>query len=180
MVNFDTGLLSQAGGRITHVDTETETIVHIHVPEQASAQRTSSPADEGTSDSRGTLLIVDDNESARILATRMLTKAGFEVLTATDGVEALAVLRGRSVDCLMTDIAMPGMGGLDLAERARSVDPGMPVVFVSGFVSVPRGPGGPLPDNAHSVTKPYTAEALVSAVHRAIRCGRPKLGTPAK
>jgi two-component system cell cycle response regulator CpdR len=102
----------------------------------------------------------------------LLTKAGFDVLTATDGVEALSVLADRTVDCLVTDIAMPGMGGLDLAERASVVDPAMPIVFVSGFVNVRWGPGGPLPDNAHMLTKPYTAEALISTVRRAIRARR--------
>jgi DNA-binding NtrC family response regulator len=91
------------------------------------------------------------------------------VLTASSGVEALAILRDRTFDCLVTDIAMPEMGGIDLAENVRVVHPDLPVVFVSGFVNIPRGPNGPLPDDAHSLTKPYTAEALTAAVRRAIR-----------
>lgn len=148
------------------------TIVHVYVPKHASARQTSPAGDEGIGDSGGVLLIVDDNEDLRILATRLLTKAGFEILTATGGVEALSILQDRPVDCLVTDITMPGMGGLDLAERANVVAPEMPVVFVSGFVSVPWGPGGPLPGNAHSLTRPYTAEALISTVRRAIRARR--------
>jgi CheY-like chemotaxis protein len=161
------GIVSRAGGRMNIVSAPgAGTTVHIYLPEHASAQRTSSP---GHGDISGVLLIVDDNENLRVLATRLLTKAGFDVLVATGGVEALSVLRNRTVDCLVTDIAMPDMGGIDLADKAGAVDPEMPIVFVSGFVSVLPGPRGPLPVGAHSLTKPYSAEALTSAVRRAIR-----------
>lgn len=150
------GIVRRAGGRMTVTSAPgAGTTVHLHVPAHAAAER-------------ALLLIVDDDEALRAIAGRSLTRAGFEVLTATSGIEALSVIRGRTFDCLVTDIAMPDMGGIDLAEQARGVDPEMPIVFVSGFVSV-APVGGPLPDHTHTLTKPYTAEALTSAVRRAIR-----------
>ena len=164
------GIVNRAGGRMSIASApDAGTTVHVYVPSGASGGQDLPPGAEGTGDSRGTLLIVDDNHDLRILATRLLTKAGFEVLTATGGVEAMAILQDRTFDCLVTDIAMPDMGGIDLAESVSAVQPDMPVVFVSGFVNMARGPGGPLPDNAHSLNKPYTAETLASAVRRAIR-----------
>ncbi len=164
------GIVNQAGGRMSITSVPDEgTTVHVYVPSGTSTRQSPPPGGEGTGESRKTLLVVDDNQDLRILATRLLTKAGYEVLTAAGGVEAMTILRDRTFDCLITDIAMPDMGGIDLAESVRAVAPDMPVVFVSGFVNIRWGPGGPLPDNAHSIAKPYTPEALSSAVRRAIR-----------
>jgi PAS domain S-box-containing protein len=158
------GIVNRAGGRMSIAsEPGAGTTVHVYVPSGPPA----APPEDG--DPRCTLLVVDDNHDLRLLATRLLTRTGFEVLTASSGVEALAILRDRTFDCLVTDIAMPEMGGIDLAENVRVVHPDLPVVFVSGFVNIPRGPNGPLPDDAHSLTKPYTAEALTAAVRRAIR-----------
>jgi CheY-like chemotaxis protein len=164
------GIVNQAGGLMSIAAApDAGATVHVYVPSGVAVRQSSLPGDERIGHSRGTLLIVDDNQDLRILATRMLTKAGFEVLTAADGVDAMAILQVRTFDCLVTDIAMPDMGGVDLAKSALAVDPNMPILFVSGFVNIPWGPGGLLPDNAHSLTKPYTAEALESSVRRAIR-----------
>jgi signal transduction histidine kinase/CheY-like chemotaxis protein len=164
------GIVNRAGGRMSIASAPgVGTTVHMYVPSRASVRQGSPPGDEGACDSRGTLLVVDDSQDLRILAARLLTNAGFEVLTAASGVEAMAILQDRTFDCLVTDIAMPEMGGIDLAESVSAVEPDMPVVFVSGFVNIPAGPGGPLPDNAHSIAKPYTPEALTAAVRRAMR-----------
>ncbi|HYQ68158.1 response regulator [Actinophytocola sp.] len=162
------GIVNHAGGRMSIASTPgAGTTVHVYVPSAGHVRHNPPPGDTGQS--RGTLLIVDDDQELRTIATRFLTTAGFEVLTATCGVDALALLRNRTFDCLVTDIAMPDMGGIDLAESANALDSEMPVVYVSGFVDMPWGAGGLLPDDAHSLTKPYTAETLTATVRRAVR-----------
>jgi PAS domain S-box-containing protein len=164
------GIVNRAGGRMSISSAPgAGSTVHVYVPSRVAGQQGAPPGDGRVGDSRGTLLVVDDNQDLRTLATRLLTDAGFEVMTANGGVEAMAILHDRAFDCLVTDIAMPGMGGIDLAERVHAANPDMPVVFVSGFVNIAWGPGGPLPDDAHSIAKPYTPEALTAAVRRALR-----------
>jgi PAS domain S-box-containing protein len=163
------GVVNQAGGRMSIASTPgAGTTVHVYVP-SAERVRQDPPPGADTDHSRGTVLVVDDNQDLRSLATRVLTSTGFEVLTATGGADAMTLLRNRPFDCLVTDITMPDMGGVELAATANAVDAHLPVVYVSGFVNMPWGAGGPLPADAHSLTKPYSSQTLVSAVRRAIR-----------
>jgi CheY-like chemotaxis protein len=121
-------------------------------------------------DANETILLVEDETAVRGLAFRVLTAAGFHVLVAANGLEALETLTGGSlrVDLVVTDLVMPGMGGRVLRERLSEVYPGLPVVFMSGYAAdeaLGRGwvePGDPL------LQKPFTADDLVRAVRGAI------------
>jgi len=63
----------------------------------------------------------------------VLADAGHEVLTAASGEEGLCVLAERSIDVLVTDLGMPGLGGLEVARAAKAIAPSVPVVVVTGF-----------------------------------------------
>jgi CheY-like chemotaxis protein len=82
-----------------------------------------------------TVLVVDDEELVRTLTARILQEAGYRVLTASDGFEALATLEQvlGSVDLLVTDLTMPGMSGEQLAQRVCQRSPAPSVLFISGF-----------------------------------------------
>lgn len=84
---------------------------------------------------RGVVLLVEDEELVRTLASRLLARDGYEVLEAADGTAALALAaaHGGDLDLLLCDVVMPGMGGLELAERLAAVRPGLPVLFMSGY-----------------------------------------------
>jgi two-component system cell cycle sensor histidine kinase/response regulator CckA len=119
---------------------------------------------------RTTVLIAEDEPSVREAARRLLHRAGMRVITACDGVEALAVLREEShVDVLMTDVIMPNMGGFELIERASMVRPGLRVIVVSGHADVgesdPRGLGDVV------LEKPFSADSLIRAVRSAVAPG---------
>lgn len=164
-------IAERAGGWMAMTSTpDAGATVHMYIPKHVPARRAAPTDNDGIRGSGELLLVVDDDEALRTIARRLLTKAGFEVLTATGGAEALSVMQGRLFDCLVTDIAMPDIGGIDLAEKVGAVEAEMPIVFVSGFVSV-SPVGTPLPDNTYSLAKPYTAEALISTICRAIRRG---------
>jgi CheY-like chemotaxis protein len=81
------------------------------------------------------VLLVEDEPVVRELASRVLSSAGYTVLEAPGGAEALSLASGFAgpIDVLFTDVVMPGMGGRELAERLRSARPEICVLFTSGY-----------------------------------------------
>jgi CheY-like chemotaxis protein len=79
------------------------------------------------------VLLVEDDEDNRELMTEVLEAAGYEVLAASSGAEGLKALSERSVDVVVTDVGMPGMGGLEMARAAKRIAPSVPVVVVTGY-----------------------------------------------
>jgi two-component system, cell cycle sensor histidine kinase and response regulator CckA len=110
---------------------------------------------------RKTILIAEDDHSIRGLLGLMLRIGGYMVLEAVDGSQALAVCEQHrgSIDLLLTDVAMPGLNGRQLAERAADLRPEMKTVVVSGDV----GAAGmePWGNAAHGfIQKPFSQEQL--------------------
>ncbi len=83
-----------------------------------------------------TILFVDDEESILNVASEFFRRQGYQTLTASNGVEALEILKNENVDCCFTDINMPEMNGLDLAENIRLRDNTMPVIVMTGYPSM--------------------------------------------
>jgi CheY-like chemotaxis protein len=80
------------------------------------------------------VLLVEDDEDNRELMAEVLASSGFEVLSSATGQEGLKTLSERSVDVVVTDVGMPGMGGLEMARAAKAIAPQVPVVVVTGWV----------------------------------------------
>jgi len=85
---------------------------------------------------RETLLIVDDEESILNVVREYFQRRGYRVLTAGNGAQALAILGQDKVDCCFTDINMPQMNGLELAERIHLTDNTLPVIVMTGYPSL--------------------------------------------
>jgi putative nucleotidyltransferase with HDIG domain len=83
-----------------------------------------------------TILFVDDEESILSVSSEYFRRKGYQTLTAKTGVEALEILGQEAVDCCFTDINMPEMNGLELAEKIRSHDNTMPVIVMTGYPSL--------------------------------------------
>ena len=83
-----------------------------------------------------TILFVDDEESLLNITSEYFQQRGFRVITAANGIEALTILKNENVDCCFTDINMPEMDGLQLAEHLRNIDNTIPVVVMTGFPSL--------------------------------------------
>jgi two-component system OmpR family response regulator len=79
------------------------------------------------------VLLVEDDDDNRELMGEVLESAGYEVLAASSGAEGLRALSERSVDVVVTDVGMPGMGGLEVARAAKEIAPAVPVVVVTGY-----------------------------------------------
>jgi PAS domain S-box-containing protein len=113
---------------------------------------------------RGTILVVDDEETVRIVASRLLESAGFGVVLAEDGRKALEIFENRADEfsAVLLDLTMPHMNGEETFRELRKVRPEVPVVLMSGFSeedSVNRFAGR---DLAGFVPKPFDREALIS------------------
>lgn len=108
-----------------------------------------------------TVLLVDDDALLRTLMARALVEAGHEVLTAADGEEALAIAATlhRRLGLVVTDIRMPHMGGLELANHLARVEPPPLVLFISGFAEA-KGTAIPGP----VLEKPFRPDQLVKEV----------------
>jgi CheY-like chemotaxis protein len=78
-----------------------------------------------------TVLVADDNEVAQRLCRRVLEKAGHKVLTASDGLEAVALALANPLDMILMDVAMPGMDGLEAMRQIKAQKPGMAIVIAS-------------------------------------------------
>jgi CheY-like chemotaxis protein len=79
------------------------------------------------------VLLVEDDDDNRELMGEVLESAGYRVLSAASGAEGLKTLAETSVDVVVTDIGMPGMGGLEMARAAKEIAPSVPVVVVTGW-----------------------------------------------
>ncbi len=117
-----------------------------------------------------TILVVDDERTVREAAVEHLRQAGYEVLEAGSGIEALAVLtsHGGAVDLLLTDVSMRGMDGGELAEAVADARPGIRVLFMSGYSA-----GAPLHDGERDpgvdfIAKPFLGSALLRRVQAAL------------
>jgi DNA-binding NtrC family response regulator len=113
------------------------------------------------------ILVVDDEEGYRELIARMLIKAGFEVLQASDGTEALLLLEQSKIDLVLSDILMPGLNGYALVARLRSKWPDMPVILTTGFLS-PDAAKTMMNGSVDFIPKPIDAESLIEMLHRRI------------
>jgi DNA-binding NtrC family response regulator len=83
-----------------------------------------------------TILIADDEESARFLYSEELTDDGYKVLTAENGLHVLGTLEDTPVDLLLTDVKMPDMNAIELIPRVRKEFPDLPIIIVSAFKGI--------------------------------------------
>jgi CheY-like chemotaxis protein/nitrogen-specific signal transduction histidine kinase len=120
-----------------------------------------------------TVLVVDDEAVVRAIMTRALRDAGYRVREASDGASALALVRDQPspIHALVTDLAMPGMRGRELASALTEVMPGLPVLFVSGFAGDEVERRGLLEAGRPFLSKPFSPELLVERV-REVLAGR--------
>ena len=81
------------------------------------------------------ILLAEDDEDMRRFLVKALEKAGHDVESFSEGLSAFEELKSQSFDLLLTDIVMPEMDGIELARRAAELDPGLKIMFITGFRS---------------------------------------------
>ncbi|MGH7528407.1 MAG: MASE1 domain-containing protein [Gemmatimonadales bacterium] len=164
------GIVKQSDGYVwAYSEPGQGTTFKIYLPvttEGAAPRRISQPvAQPGTGE---LVLVVEDEAPVRLMAKRALEEAGYQVVEAENGGEALELLAGRDgkIDLLLTDVVMPGIGGRELAARVAEVVPGIPVLFTSGYTDGEILRRGLLEPGAAFIQKPFTPNAIVRMVRR--------------
>jgi len=117
-----------------------------------------------------TILFVEDEPALRMLTKRVLSSAGYTVIDAGSGSEALAALAAFDgpVHLMLTDVVMPGMNGRELATRVSSLRPGIKVLYASGYTDDALFRHGVLDDGCHFISKPYSPGELRRKVREAL------------
>jgi len=160
------GLAAQSGGTMRLISQEGQgTTVELWLPRSHQAKTIAQPAgavigDRGSSSL--TILVVDDDAIIAEVTAALLEDLDHTVIIANSAAEALERLgeHGDAIDLLLTDHAMPGMTGIQLAARAREQRPDLPVLLASGYAEIPSGEGQDL----FRLAKPYRREDLEAGV----------------
>ena len=152
------------------------TSFQIYLPQHVGQPVVDTPITDSREKLRGseTILLVEDADPLRKLAQTFLEGGGFRVLSAENGEKALelAARFGGKFDLLLTDVVMPGMNGRVLAEQLFSRQPGMKVLYMSGYTDSFIAGHGVLDPKTHLLHKPFTEEVLIRKVREVLDSGK--------
>jgi signal transduction histidine kinase len=161
----------QLGGFVRlYSEPETGTALKVYLPAADPVDDPSPSADDPVPLGSGeTVLLVEDEEPLRRLTGRILTENGYEVVMAEDVGAALERSQASTgeIDLLLTDVAMPGLSGVELADRVRLHRPGLAILFMSGYAGdVKTRP--PSANTGSVLEKPFSSGGLLRSVHTAL------------
>ncbi|MGZ8363036.1 MAG: response regulator transcription factor, partial [Caulobacteraceae bacterium] len=118
--------------------------------------------------SDGVIHVVDDDDAVRDSLSFLFESSGFAVETYASGSDALERMAPRAADCIVTDVRMPGMSGLDLLRNLREKGLATPVIVITGHGDVPLAVEAMRSGAADFIEKPFEEEALLASVRRAL------------
>ena len=111
------------------------------------------------------ILLAEDDQVMREYLTRALERSGYAVTAVDRGTAALPLIEAERFDLLLTDIVMPEMDGIELAQKAADIAPDLKVMFITGFAAVTLKAGKAMPQ-ARVLSKPFHLRDLVLEVDR--------------
>ena len=167
------GIVHQAGGFVrVYSEPGTGTTFSLYLPATSlpaehSADRDVEPTQLGGSE---TILLCEDDFAVRKVATTMLSRAGYTVLAAPSGSEALRIAEGHSgtIDLLLTDVIMPGMNGKQLSDTLGQQRPDLKTVFFSGYSADVISHHGVVDEQVELVNKPFEHRDLLQRLRRVL------------
>ncbi|MDY7041804.1 MAG: GAF domain-containing protein, partial [Chloroflexota bacterium] len=167
------GIIKQSDGHIeVSSDLGQGTTFKVYLPAISEAVETAKQAaiSDGPALGQETILLVEDEETVRDLARRVLLQRGYTVLEARHGKEALRICEEHEgpIDLLMTDVVMPEMNGRDLAEHLAPLYPEMKVLYVSGYTDNAIVHHGILESGVNLLPKPFTPSILARRVREVL------------
>ncbi|TJV41093.1 MAG: response regulator [Mesorhizobium sp.] len=166
------GFVKQSGGHVKiYSERDQGTTVRIYLPRFFGPEEPAIPAERGDSTAKvtETILVVEDDAHVRAATTDAMRELGYEVIDVGSGQEALEKLAAApGIALLFTDIVMPVMNGRKLAEEAVARQPGLKVVFTTGFTRNAVVHNGVLDHDVHFLAKPFTIEQLAAKLREVL------------
>lgn len=149
----------------------TGTEFRVYLPADIEEVAVTNAAKAATSHPRGhgeVILLIDDEQAIRQVAERVLIRSGYQVLTASNGAEALAVFAKNwgKIDLVLTDMSMPVMDGPTTTVALRALDPSVKIIGTSGLNANGNVARAVEAGVSTFIPKPYTAEVLLQAVRK--------------
>jgi CheY-like chemotaxis protein len=137
---------------------------------RSGASSSKSAAAEKARRTAETILLVEDEAAVRSLAKKILAQKGYRVLEASDGAIALRIAAGHvgEIDLVLTDVAMPNLGGRGMVEELKELSPDMRVLFMSGYPKEEVFPDRETAKLIPYLQKPFTGETLLLEVRAAL------------
>jgi DNA-binding NtrC family response regulator len=120
------------------------------------------------SNKQKTILLADDDVNLRRVLEFQLTEAGYEVLTARDGAEALEIFTGNDFDCVISDLRMPKLSGLELLEKIKAINAEIPVIVITAFGEVETAVTAMKAGAFDYINKPFNREEILLTLERAV------------
>ncbi|MEW6127413.1 MAG: response regulator [Acidobacteriota bacterium] len=167
------GIVKQSEGHIwVYSEPSQGTTFKIYLPHLPETIAEVEPSEQPAQTSAGqeTILIVEDDDSLRVLGRKILTASGYKVLEAMNGNEALALVEEfkESIDLVVTDVVMPHMSGRELAHRINALAPKIKILHTSGYTDHAIMQHGVLGKGTFFLQKPYTIESLTRKVREVL------------
>ncbi len=172
--------IATAGGGDVHLYSEagigtTVTVIlpAVDIPADTAAVPVVIPVDQPADQTapHETILMVEDEDDLRQITARVLTRAGYHVLAAAGGTEAIHIAQTHPgpIELLLTDVIMPRMLGNEVAARVAQCRPGIPVLYMSGYAEPVLTENGTLPDGVTIVEKPFTSRELLDRMRAVLQ-----------
>jgi ATP-dependent Lon protease len=115
-----------------------------------------------------TILIVEDEEIARKNLTHVISREGYDVITAKDGLEATQLINQHHFDIILTDLKMDKIDGMGVLEAAKKKDPDIEVIMITGYATVTTAVSAMRNGSFHFITKPFKVEEIRSVIKQAL------------
>jgi CheY-like chemotaxis protein len=166
------GFVRQSGGQVRiEASSDEGTAIRLYLPRHTAGAAVREPADPAAErtapQGRGeVVLVVDDEETVRMLVTEVLQSLGYATIEAADAPSGLRELQSASrIDMLVTDVGLPGgMNGRQVADMARVFRPDLKVLFITGYAEKAVLGPGTLDPGMRVLTKPFTIESLTAEI----------------
>jgi two-component system cell cycle sensor histidine kinase/response regulator CckA len=166
------GIVEQSGGCISvYSEPHHGTSFTVFLPRQPQSPLVTTVEDRPATGGSEMILVVEDDATVRTLVQKVLTKRGYRVLVAANGVDAVRVAAddGRAIDLLLTDVVMPRRGGTALAEEIRRRHADVRVLYMSGYPDDTIANKGVADPPTPFLPKPFNPDALLIAVRSALK-----------
>ena len=174
------GIINQSGGHIwVYSEPGKGTTFKIYLPRIHEAGEPARDREEHESVKGGseTILLVEDEEAVRALTARILQERGYNVIESSSAEDALQIAEGHqeTIHMLLTDVVMPGMSGVSVAERVSALRQGVKILYMSGYTDDAIVRHGVLETGTAFLQKPFTPDVLARKVREVLDAGQEKV-----